>query len=87
MDGAARNTGVHVSVSTMVSAGYIPSGGIAGSHGSFIPSFLISILFSIMVVSGCTPTDSVRGFPFLHTLSSLYFFVDFLMMAILMDVR
>ena len=30
----------------------------------------ISILFSIMAVSVYTPTNSVGGFPFLHTLSS-----------------
>ena len=33
------------------------------------------------------PTNSLRGFPFLHTLSSIYLFVDFLMMTILTDVR
>ena len=30
------------------------------------------ILFSIAAVSICIPTNSVRGFPFLHTLSSIY---------------
>ena len=33
------NTGVHVSFSIMVSIGYMPSSGIVGSYGSFIPSF------------------------------------------------
>ena len=32
------------------------------------------ILFSIMVVSIDAPTNSVKGFPFLHTLSSIYYF-------------
>ena len=32
----------------------------------------ISTLFSIMAVLVCIPTNSVRGFPFLHTLSSIY---------------
>ena len=36
---AAMNTGVHVSFSNMVFSGYMPSSGIAGLHGSFIPSF------------------------------------------------
>ena len=36
---AAVNIGVHVSVSIMVFSGYIPSSGIVGSYGSFIPSF------------------------------------------------
>ena len=37
------NTGVHVSFSIMVSIGYMPSSGIVGSYGSFIPSFLRNI--------------------------------------------
>ena len=32
------------------------------------------ILFSIMVVPSDAPTNSVKGFPFLHTLSSIYYF-------------
>jgi len=32
-DSAAVNTGVHVSFSILVSSGYMPSSGIAGSHG------------------------------------------------------
>ena len=34
------NIGVYVSFSILVSWGYMPSTGIAGSYGSFIPSFL-----------------------------------------------
>ena len=30
------------------------------------------LLFSIVAVLVCIPTNSVRGFPFLHTLSSIY---------------
>ena len=33
---------------------------------------IISTLFSIVAVLVCIPTNSVRGFPFLHTLSSIY---------------
>ena len=36
---AAVNTGVHVSSWITVFSGYMPSGGIAGSYSSFIPSF------------------------------------------------
>ena len=36
---AAINIQVHMSFSIMVSSGYMPSSGIAGSYGSFIPSF------------------------------------------------
>ena len=44
------------------------------------------ILFSIVAVPIYIPTDIVGGFPFLHTLQHLLF-VEFLMMAILTDVR
>ena len=38
----------------------------------------ISTLFSIVAVLVCIPTNSVRGFPFLHTLSSIYcLYIDF----------
>ena len=54
----------------------------SGSYGSFTSSFFKeSPLFSTVGILVCIPTNSVRGFPFLHTLSSM--FVDFLMAAIL----
>ena len=37
---AAVNTGVHVSFQIMLISRYMPSSGIAGSHGSSILSFL-----------------------------------------------
>ena len=40
VNSAAMNIGVHVSFSILVSSGYMPSGGIAGSYGGFIPNFL-----------------------------------------------
>ena len=39
VNSAAMNIGVHVSFSILVSSGYMPSGGIAGSYGGFIPNF------------------------------------------------
>ena len=45
-----------------------------------------SILFSIVVVPIYIPTNRVRGSPFLHTLSSIYRWQAFLMMAILTGV-
>ena len=39
VNGAAMNTGVPVSFCIMVFSGYMPSSRIAGSYGSFIPSF------------------------------------------------
>ena len=39
VNSAAVNIEVHVSFSVLVSSGYMPSPGISGSYGSFIPSF------------------------------------------------
>ena len=39
VNSAAMNIGVHVSLSILVSSGYMPRSGIAGSYGGFIPSF------------------------------------------------
>ena len=40
VNSAAMNNGIHVSLSILVSSGYMPRSGIAGSYGGFIPSFL-----------------------------------------------
>ena len=74
---AAASVGMHVSFSVLISSGCMLSGGIAGSYGGFILSlgfffFLISILFCIVAVSIYILTNSAKGFPFLHTLSSIY---------------
>ena len=39
VNSAAMNIGVHVSLSILVSLGYMSSSGIVGSYGSSIPSF------------------------------------------------
>ena len=39
VNSAAMNNGIHVSLSILVSSGYKPRSGIAGSYGGFIPSF------------------------------------------------
>ena len=39
VNSAAMNSGIHVSFSGLVSSGYMPKSGIAGSYGGFIPSF------------------------------------------------
>ena len=39
VNSAAINTGVHMSFSIMVFSEYMPSSGIVGSYGGFIPSF------------------------------------------------
>ena len=47
--------------------------GSAGSYGSSISRFLRNLhTNSIVAVLVCIPTNSVRGFPFLHTLCSIY---------------
>ena len=52
----------------------MPKSGIAGSYGGFIPSFFKdSISSSIVAVSIYISTNGARVFPFLHTLSSIYF--------------
>ena len=73
VNSAAMNKGIHVSLSVLVFSGYMPKSGISGSYGGFIPSFYgISIPSSIVAVSIYIPTNSARGFPFLHNLSSIY---------------
>jgi len=64
----------------MVFSGYMGSSGIAGSHSGSI--FVFEVLFSIVAVRIYIPTNSVREFPFLHNISSIYCLQNFLMMAI-----
>jgi len=39
VNSAAMKNDIHVSFSILVSSGYMPRSGIAGSNGGFIPSF------------------------------------------------
>ena len=39
VNSAAMNNGIHMSFSILVSSGYMPRSGIAGSYGGFIPGF------------------------------------------------
>ena len=39
INSAVINNGIHVSLSILVSSGYIPRSGMAGSYSGFIPGF------------------------------------------------
>ena len=39
VNSAVMNNGIHVSLSILVSSGYMPRRGIVGSYGGFSPSF------------------------------------------------
>ena len=73
INSATMNIGVHVSLSDLVSSVCSPEVGLLGHMAVLIPVFKeISMLFSIAAVLVCIPTNSVRVFPFLHTLSNTY---------------
>ena len=85
---AAMNDGIHVSLSILVSSGYMPKSGMAGSYSGFTPSFLRTLYtISIVGVSIYIPTNSARRFRFLHILPAFIVCRFFLMMAILTGVR
>ena len=66
------NTGVHVSFQSMVSSGFMPRNGIAGSYGSTMVSFLF--LFFLIILCLCLVLLAVCTFFSHHVAcSNLYF--------------
>ena len=87
VNSAAMNTGVQMSLSVLVSSGYMPSSGVVRSYGGFTPNFLRNLC--TIFHNSCVNLHShqqCKRVPFFSTPSPAMF-VDFLMLAILIGVK
>ena len=57
VNSASVNNGIHVSLSILVSSGFMPRSGTAGPYGGFIPSLLRN--FHTIFHSGCINHSSI----------------------------
>ena len=69
VNSSAMNIGLHISFQNTLFSRYMPRSGIARSYGNSIFSFSV---LSIVTIPVNILINSVRGFSFLHTLSSIY---------------
>ena len=73
VNSAAMNIGVHVSFWIIVLSNICPGVGLLDHMVAlFLVFWGTSVLFSTVAAPIYIPTNSARGFPFLHTLSSIY---------------
>lgn len=75
------NIGVQMSVlfPTFVYSGYVPRSGVGGSCVNFMFNFGgIAVLFFIVVVRSCIPTNNAQGFQFCYILTNTCYFYFFL---------